>query len=168
VRVAAGLAAAPILEQGQVDLIVLDIGLPDINGFDLLKDIRRTRTTPIILLTAHTAEIDRVLGLEIGADDYVAKPFSPRELAARVKAVLRRTHPATGGWRRKAHSRSTPRSGRSRFSAQRWIFRNTNTRSSDTSSSANWMLSLMAVFILDNQDSGLHAQQNVSDWVTGG
>jgi len=97
VRVATGLAATPILEQGPVDLIVLDIGLPDISGFDLLKDIRRTRSTPIILLTARTAEIDRVLGLEIGADDYVAKPFSPRELAARVKAVLRRCHSAAAG-----------------------------------------------------------------------
>jgi len=95
VRVATGLEAAPILEQSTVDLIVLDIGLPDINGFELLKEIRRTRPTPIILLTARTAEIDRVLGLEIGADDYVAKPFSPRELAARVKAVLRRCKPST-------------------------------------------------------------------------
>lgn len=92
VRVATGLAAVPVLDHGPIDLIILDIGLPDINGFDLLRDIRRKRTTPIILLTARTAEIDRVLGLEIGADDYVAKPFSPRELAARVKAVLRRTH----------------------------------------------------------------------------
>lgn len=90
-RVATGLAAWPILEDRMVDLIVLDIGLPDVNGLDLLRDIRRTRTTPIILLTARTAEIDRVLGLELGADDYVAKPFSPRELAARVKAVLRRS-----------------------------------------------------------------------------
>lgn len=97
VRVATGLAAMPILEAGPVDLIVLDIGLPDINGFELLKEIRRTRATPIILLTARTGEIDRVLGLEIGADDYVAKPFSPRELAARVKAVLRRCKPAPGG-----------------------------------------------------------------------
>ena len=97
VRVGTGLAATPILDEGTVDLIVLDIGLPDINGIDLLKDIRRTRTTPIILLTARSAEIDRVLGLEIGADDYVAKPFSPRELAARVKAVLRRCQPAAKG-----------------------------------------------------------------------
>jgi two-component system catabolic regulation response regulator CreB len=97
VRVATGLAASPILEESTIDLIILDIGLPDINGIDLLKDIRRTRSTPIILLTARTAEIDRVLGLEIGADDYVAKPFSPRELAARVKAVLRRCRPAAAG-----------------------------------------------------------------------
>jgi two-component system catabolic regulation response regulator CreB len=94
-RVATGLAAWPILDEDAVDLIVLDIGLPDINGIDLLKEIRRTRTTPIILLTARTSEIDRVLGLEVGADDYVAKPFSPRELAARVKAVLRRYQPAS-------------------------------------------------------------------------
>ena len=96
-RVATGLAAWPILDQGAVDLIILDIGLPDINGIDLLKEIRRRRATPIILLTARTAEIDRVLGLEVGADDYVAKPFSPRELAARVKAVLRRVQPAAAG-----------------------------------------------------------------------
>jgi two-component system catabolic regulation response regulator CreB len=95
IRAGTGLAAWPILEQETVDLIILDIGLPDVNGLELLKEIRHTRSTPIILLTARTAEIDRVLGLEIGADDYVAKPFSPRELAARVKAVLRRTHSAT-------------------------------------------------------------------------
>jgi len=97
VRVATGLAAVPVLNSGPVDLIILDIGLPDINGFDLLREIRRNRSIPIILLTARTAEIDRVLGLEIGADDYVAKPFSPRELAARVKAVLRRTQPVATG-----------------------------------------------------------------------
>jgi two-component system, OmpR family, catabolic regulation response regulator CreB len=96
IRVATGLAASPILDEDIVDLIILDIGLPDINGIDLLKEIRRTRATPVILLTARTAEIDRVLGLEIGADDYVAKPFSPRELAARVKAVLRRCQAAVG------------------------------------------------------------------------
>jgi len=90
VRVATGLAATPIIDEDTIDLIILDIGLPDINGLDLLKEIRRTRATPVILLTARTAEIDRVLGLEIGADDYISKPFSPRELAARVKAVLRR------------------------------------------------------------------------------
>jgi two-component system, OmpR family, catabolic regulation response regulator CreB len=97
IRVATGLAASPFLDQGTIDLIILDIGLPDINGLDLLKEIRRTRAIPIILLTARTSEIDRVLGLEIGADDYVAKPFSPRELAARVKAVLRRARPAAVG-----------------------------------------------------------------------
>jgi len=110
VRVATGLAAVPVLDNGTVDLIILDIGLPDINGFDLLREIRQARKTPIILLTARTAEIDRVLGLEIGADDYVAKPFSPRELAARVKAVLRRTQqPATAGASRETFTVNTSR-----------------------------------------------------------
>jgi two-component system, OmpR family, catabolic regulation response regulator CreB len=94
VRVGTGTAALPVLRDGRVDLVVLDVGLPDMSGFELLKEVRRTQTTPVILLTARTSELDRVLGLEIGADDYVAKPFSPRELAARVKAVLRRARPA--------------------------------------------------------------------------
>jgi two-component system catabolic regulation response regulator CreB len=76
-----------------IDLIILDIGLPDINGFELCKKIRQASTLPIIFLTARNEEVDRVVGLEIGADDYVVKPFSPRELTARVKAVLRRTQP---------------------------------------------------------------------------
>jgi two-component system catabolic regulation response regulator CreB len=83
--------AMTILEDDGISLIVLDIGLPDRNGFDLCKDIRKTSALPIIFLTARADEIDRVVGLEIGGDDYVVKPFSPRELAARVKAVLRRT-----------------------------------------------------------------------------
>jgi two-component system catabolic regulation response regulator CreB len=91
-----GLEALPQLAHGRIDLVVLDVGLPDISGFDLLKRIRVAHRTPVILLTARNAELDRVLGLEIGADDYVVKPFSPRELAARVKAVLRRvTMPPT-------------------------------------------------------------------------
>ena len=76
-----------------VDLIILDVGLPDISGFELCKEIRRQRPVPIIFLTARSDEIDRVVGLEIGGDDYMVKPFSPRELAARVKAVLRRSRP---------------------------------------------------------------------------
>ena len=80
-----------ILSERAIDLIVLDVGLPDMSGFDLLKQVREVYRTPVILLTARNAELDRVLGLEIGADDYVVKPFSPRELSARVKAVLRRT-----------------------------------------------------------------------------
>ncbi|MCP4646087.1 MAG: response regulator, partial [bacterium] len=82
--------ALGILEEDEVSLIVLDVGLPDQNGFDLCKEIRKTSAVPVIFLTARADEIDRVVGLEIGGDDYVAKPFSPRELAARVKAVLRR------------------------------------------------------------------------------
>jgi two-component system catabolic regulation response regulator CreB len=69
---------------------VLDIGLPDDSGIELLKRLRRTSELPVILLTARTSEIDRVVGFELGADDYVTKPFSPRELVARVKAVLKR------------------------------------------------------------------------------
>ena len=81
----AELAATPY------DLVVLDIGLPDGSGLELLKRIRRTSEVPVAILSARNAELDRVLGLELGADDYVTKPFSPRELAARVKAILKRT-----------------------------------------------------------------------------
>ena len=75
----------------QPDLAILDIGVPDGNGFDVCRAIRRTSDLPIVFLTARSEEIDRVLGLELGADDYVSKPFSPREVCARVKAILRRT-----------------------------------------------------------------------------
>jgi two-component system, OmpR family, catabolic regulation response regulator CreB len=73
------------------DLAILDVGVPDGNGFDVCRAIRRTSELPIIFLTARTEEIDRILGLELGADDYVSKPFSPREVCARVRAILRRT-----------------------------------------------------------------------------
>ena len=86
-----GLPLLSYLSTESADLLVLDIGLPDINGLELCKEIRKTHPIPIIFLTARTDEIDRVVGLEIGADDYITKPFSPRELGARVKAVLRRT-----------------------------------------------------------------------------
>ena len=86
-----GMQVMPLLEKEAIDLIILDIGLPDINGLELCKEIRQHCNLPIIFLTARATEIDRVVGLEIGADDYVVKPFSPRELTARVKAVLRRT-----------------------------------------------------------------------------
>lgn len=84
------------------DLAILDVGLPDIGGFALCRELRSRRDLPVIFLTARDAEIDRVLGLELGADDYVVKPFSPRELVARVRAVLRRTQAAAGApaqWR---------------------------------------------------------------------
>jgi two-component system catabolic regulation response regulator CreB len=86
-----GGAVLALLSQHTIDLVVLDVGLPDVNGFDLLKEIRKQHRTPVIMLTARNTELDRVVGLEIGADDYVVKPFSPRELSARVKAVLRRS-----------------------------------------------------------------------------
>ena len=81
------------LGEGGIDLVILDVGLPDRTGFDVCREIRETSRVPIIFLTARTDEIDRVLGLELGGDDYVVKPFSPRELCARVKAVLRRSQP---------------------------------------------------------------------------
>ncbi|MBU4200333.1 MAG: two-component system response regulator CreB [Verrucomicrobia bacterium] len=85
-----GAEALQALAKGSIDLIILDIGLPDRTGFDLCKDIRKTSSVPIIFLTARAKEVDRIVGLELGGDDYVVKPFSPRELAARVKAVFRR------------------------------------------------------------------------------
>jgi DNA-binding response OmpR family regulator len=75
-------------------LVVLDWMLPRMSGLEVLRELRRTRPTPVILLTARTDELDRVIGLEVGADDYVVKPFSPRELVARVRAVLRRSEGA--------------------------------------------------------------------------
>jgi two-component system, OmpR family, catabolic regulation response regulator CreB len=81
---------------GTFDLAVLDVGLPDIGGFELCREIRKRHDLPILFLTARAGEIDRVVGLELGADDYVVKPFSPRELAARIKAILRRTSNAGG------------------------------------------------------------------------
>src|SRR5690242_20202926 len=77
-------------------LVVLDVGLPDIDGLEVCRRLRRTSTIPVIFLTARDSEVDRVLGLELGADDYVTKPFSPPELVARVKAVLRRTEQGGG------------------------------------------------------------------------
>lgn len=86
-----GLDGIAYLENHEVDLVVLDVGLPDLNGFEVCKKIRSFSDIPIIFLTARKEEIDRVVGLEIGADDYVIKPFSPRELSARIKVILKRT-----------------------------------------------------------------------------
>jgi two-component system catabolic regulation response regulator CreB len=80
-------------QRNPADLLILDIGLPDISGFEACKRLRRFSEVPVIFLTARSEEIDRVVGLEIGADDYVVKPFSPREVAARVKAILKRMAP---------------------------------------------------------------------------
>ena len=83
-----------LLREKPISLIILDIGLPDASGLDVLKDIRTSSDVPVLFLTARSGEIDRILGLELGADDYVVKPFSPREVVSRVKAVLRRSSPA--------------------------------------------------------------------------
>ncbi|RQR57729.1 two-component system response regulator CreB [Burkholderia sp. Bp9002] len=85
-----GQAALDQLREGRFDLVVLDVGLPDINGFEVCRTLRTFTEVPVIFLTARHDEIDRIVGLEIGADDYVVKPFSPRELAARVRVILRR------------------------------------------------------------------------------
>ncbi len=75
------------------ELVVLDVGLPDMNGFEVCRQLRQFSNVPVIFLTARSDEIDRIVGLEIGADDYVTKPFSPRELVARIRVVLRRLAP---------------------------------------------------------------------------
>ncbi len=88
-----GTEAGRQLEDPSVDLVLLDLTLPDSDGVELFREIRRKRSLPVIMVTARDGEADRVLGLELGADDYVTKPFSPRELVARVRAVLRRGDP---------------------------------------------------------------------------
>ncbi len=85
--------ALALQERSPADLLILDVGLPDISGFEACKRLRRFSEVPVIFLTARNEEIDRVVGLEIGADDYVVKPFSPREVTARVKAILKRVGP---------------------------------------------------------------------------
>lgn len=85
-----GRSALADMERMTPDLVLLDVGLPDMSGFELCSAIRRESDVPVIFLTARGHEIDRVVGLEIGGDDYIVKPFSPREVSARVKAVLRR------------------------------------------------------------------------------
>jgi two-component system response regulator CpxR len=87
--------AAAALE-GTADLVVLDVMLPGLSGFDVLRRIRAHSTLPVIMLTARGEDVDRIVGLELGADDYLAKPFNPRELAARIRAVLRRGAAAGG------------------------------------------------------------------------
>lgn len=81
------------LDAGGIDCVVLDVGLPDLRGFDVCRELRKTSDVPVLFLTARSDEIDRIVGLEIGADDYVTKPFSPREVATRIKTILRRTAP---------------------------------------------------------------------------
>jgi two-component system catabolic regulation response regulator CreB len=88
-----GQAAVEHQRTTPADLIILDIGLPDISGFETCKQLRRFTEVPVMFLSARDGEIDRVVGLEIGADDYVVKPFSPREVTARVRAILKRIAP---------------------------------------------------------------------------
>lgn len=90
-----GAEALTQFERAAPDLVVLDIGMPEIDGLEVCRRIRKSSDTPILFLSARSDEIDRVLGLELGGDDYVTKPFSPRELVARVSAILKRAKPAT-------------------------------------------------------------------------
>jgi DNA-binding response OmpR family regulator len=92
-----GSAALASARGDRPDLVVLDLGLPGLDGLDVARELRRGSTTPIVMLTARGDESDRIVGLEIGADDYLVKPFSPKELVARVRAVLRRTSGLTTG-----------------------------------------------------------------------
>ncbi len=85
-----GALAMPAFRHEQPDLIVLDLMLPNVDGLDICRHIRRTSNVPIIILTSRSEEADKLIGLELGADDYITKPFSPREVVARVRAVLRR------------------------------------------------------------------------------
>jgi two-component system, OmpR family, catabolic regulation response regulator CreB len=87
-----GAAALEVVRTQPVGLVVLDVGLPDMSGFDVCRKLQKRGAPPIIFLTARSAEVDRIVGLELGADDYLAKPFSPRELTARVRAILRRAN----------------------------------------------------------------------------
>src|SRR6187402_89792 len=103
-----GREALVVLGAQPVALVVLDVGLPDMSGFDVCREMQKHGAPPVIFLTARSSEVDRIVGLELGADDYLAKPFSPRELTARVRAILRRANgkgaaapapaPLTGIW----------------------------------------------------------------------
>jgi two-component system catabolic regulation response regulator CreB len=95
-RLEGGAGVVEVLDRQPVALVVLDIGLPDMSGVEVCRRIRERHDVPVIFLTARSGEVDRVVGLELGADDYVSKPFSPRELAARTKAVLRRVGRGAG------------------------------------------------------------------------
>jgi two-component system catabolic regulation response regulator CreB len=114
-----GRPALQSLKEGSFDLVILDVGLPDITGFEVCRQLRTFSDLPVIFLTARQAEIDRVLGLEIGGDDYVTKPFSPRELVARVHARLRRRSPVEQGeWRELGLFGHDPRGQRIRFAGR--------------------------------------------------
>lgn len=90
-----GISALRIVDESQPDLIILDLGLPGMDGLDVCRELRKISDLPIIILTARGEESDKLVGLELGADDYITKPFSPKELVARVRAVLRRMEKST-------------------------------------------------------------------------
>ncbi len=92
-----GRSALMVARSARPDMIVLDLGIPGLDGLEVTRELRRTSAVPIIMVTARTEEADRIVGLELGADDYVTKPFSPREVVARIRAVLRRADATIGG-----------------------------------------------------------------------
>ena len=94
---ALGTEALALARGEHFDLVILDVGLPDMSGFEVCRRLREMTSVPVIFLTARASEVDRVVGLEIGGDDYIVKPFSPRELSARARAVLRRCGGGAGG-----------------------------------------------------------------------
>ena len=100
---ASGAEAITMAEHTAPDLIVLDLGLPDVPGEEVAREVRRSSAVPILMLTAKSAEEDRIRGLEVGADDYLTKPFSPRELVLRVHAILRRGRAETSGGARRSY-----------------------------------------------------------------
>lgn len=91
-------AARRIIHTGEPDLVLLDVMLPGEDGISLCRSITQLRSIPIVLLSGRADEVDRIVGLEVGADDYVAKPFNPRELLARIRSIMRRTKGQNGGW----------------------------------------------------------------------
>lgn len=128
VLAASGAEAIAALNQGPVDLILLDIGLPDIHGYDLHRKISVERHVPIIFLSARSEAIDRISGLELGADDYIPKPFEPREVLARIRNVLRRVSGAVEkdeskaeGWIRQGHFEHAPDRREIRYGGERLV-----------------------------------------------
>jgi DNA-binding response OmpR family regulator len=97
IRECTGEQGLQAVDEREPRFVVLDLGLPDVDGFELCRRLRARGDVPILILTARDEEVDRIIGLELGADDYLTKPFSPRELVARIRAVLRRTEPGESG-----------------------------------------------------------------------
>jgi two-component system OmpR family response regulator len=107
-----GAEALQMFRRGGVDLIVLDVGMPEMDGLEVCRQVRKSSDVPILFLSARDEEIDRVLGLEIGGDDYVTKPFSPRELVARVNVILKRSNGAVPRRTTLSHGRISLDAGR--------------------------------------------------------
>jgi len=92
-----GKSALSLARTGKPDLVILDLGLPQLDGLDVTRELRKASNVPVIMLTARSEESDKLIGLELGADDYITKPFSPKELVARVRVIFRRMEAYTGG-----------------------------------------------------------------------